>query len=245
MNKKHNVWDFVNFDSELEYLDKVALVYTNEMITLTEYIERIFNDMKSHVDNGLGCAVDGKLNDMTSIITMINTNTYAIDHTPFPGCKFILDMNSKDVILVKFVDPKINEILEHVKEAFIYHFCEKSDIIYENVAKHTAAQEEYNRITYLMNRIFDDRITNFDNFATFTEEIKQEIVRKYFKTENINIHKLSTGQLSAITRIPIKDIQEAARSKKIAGIKNGTKWYFDFDKVYDQIVGGYSTDETK
>ena len=234
MNIKHNVWSLVDFEEELNYIDNVSLVFQNEIIKLSEYIERIYDNMNYKVSNGLGCCLDANLNDMGNIIAMVNGNTEAIDHFPFVGCKFVFSMNSEEVNLVRFADDKINDILGYVAAVFIRDFCKKADIVSLNQSKHEVSIRQFSEISFLLNRVLD-----------FAEEIKSNIVKKYFEDDRVDIHKLSTTQLSIITKIPIKDIQDAARSGNLPGYKEGRKWYFDFDKIFVYISGGSTNNEVE
>lgn len=245
MNIKHNVWSLVDFEEELNYIDNVSLVFQNEIIKLSEYIERIYDNMNYKVSNGLGCCLDANLNDMGNIIAMVNGNTEAIDHFPFVGCKFVFGMNSEEVNLVRFADDKINDILGYVAAVFIRDFCKKADIVSLNQSKHEASMHQFSEISFLLNRVLDDRIINFNKVLDFAEEIKSNIVKKYFEDDRVDIHKLSTTQLSIITKIPIKDIQDAARSGNLPGYKEGRKWYFDFDKIFVYISGGSTNNEAE
>lgn len=220
MNRKHNVWKKFS-ENELEYIDKVSFVYQNEIITLPEYIERIYDDMNFKINNGLGCCLDANLNDMGNIIAMINENTRAIDHFPFVGCKFVFDMNAEEVHLVQFADPIINELLKYVSATFVQDFCKNADTVSLNQTKHEAAIRQFSELSYLLNRVLDDRIINFNKVLDLAEEVKSTIIKEYFEDDRIDIHKLSTSQLSIITRIPIKDIQDAARSGNLPGYKEG------------------------
>lgn len=245
MNRKHKVWSLVNFEEELNYIDNVSLVFQNEIIRLSEYIERIYDNMNYKVSNGLGCCLDSNLNDMGNIIAMINGNTAAIDHFPFVGCKFIFNMNSEEVHLVRFADDKINDILGCVSAVFIRDFCKKADIVSTNQTKHKTVMHQFSEISFLLNRVLDERIINFNKVLDLMEEIKSNIVKEYFEDDRVDIHKLSTSQLSIITKIPIKDIQDAARSGNLPGYKEGRKWYFDFDKIFVYITGGSTNNEVE
>lgn len=244
MNKKHKVWSLVNFDKELDYINNVLFITKSENITLTDYIERIYDNMEYKVENGYGCAVDSILNDMTNIIAMVDGNSGITVHTPFLNCKFIYNMNSEEVNIVRFVDENINEILGYVAGAFRENFCKKANMVEDNKSKNDIIAAQYNYITILLSRMYDDRIINFSKVLDYIENIKSFIVKEYFENDNVDIHKLTSSQLSILTKIPIKNIQDAARTGRLSGIKEGRKWYFDFDIVANEIYGGYNN-ETK
>ncbi len=245
MNKKHKVWSLVNFDEDLEYISRVVFVTASETVTLPDYIERIYDNMKFKVDNGHGCAVDSNLNDMSFIIAMVNTNDGTIVHNPFIGCKFILNMNEEEVSIVRFADENINEIMSYVAGSFRENFCKKADIIEDSMLKHISITKQYKYINWLMARLYDDRIINYNKILDSIENIKMFIVKEYFEDDTIDIHKLTTRQLSIIIKIPIKDIRDAAKDGRIVGFKEGRKWYFDFDVVFEEIFGGATNNETE
>ena len=238
MDRKHKVWSLVNFDEELDYIDNVIFITNSTNIALTTYIEIIYDNMKFKAESGQGCAVDTIYNDMTNIIAMINCNNGSAVRNPFINCKFIYSMNSEEVDIVRFADENINEILEYVSEVFVRDFCKKADVIENTKHKNDVINSQYRYLNILLSRMHDDRIIDFNKVLNSVENIKSFIAKEYLEDDNADIHKLTTKQLSMLIKVPVKDIQDAARNGQISGIKEGRKWYFDFDIIANELFGG-------